>query len=264
MKSSGKMNNIASDELRFALLEYYNDSKNFADIHKKNNAIINQLKDEAFTDNIDLNSLIEGFVFKGEWSAQLDGLDLSFFKKDKNDITVKQFANRVSLMKGLLKVNHMNNDFLIGRSKRLKVLILDYLNGKQIDFTAQLSDVALAAIKDGDTATLDKIVTRKTINTCFKVENSYAICYTSLSIENNSFTSLQYLVEKGADIELACFDKTPLMYAVKYGHLNMTKYLLEKGADIYKISVEGKTALDYAIKYGHPEIEAYLKAYKKK
>ena len=54
------------------------------------------------------------------------------------------------------------------------------------------------------------------------------------------------------------------MYAVKYGHLEMAKYLLEKGADINKVSVEGKTALDYALKYRHPKIEAYLRTLLKK
>ncbi|MFY0602857.1 MAG: ankyrin repeat domain-containing protein [Flavobacteriaceae bacterium] len=262
MKSSGKINYIKSDALRFALLEYYNDSESFADTQKKNNTIINQLKDEAFTDNIDLNSLIEGFIFRGKWSAQLDPLDLSFFLKDKKDPAVKEFANRVSLMKGLLKVNHNGNDYLMERSKRLKVLILDYLKGAQIDFTTELPKGALTAIINGDITTLDKIVTTD-INTCFKIEESYPICYTSLSIENNSFASLQYFVEKGANIELACFDKTPLMYAVKYGHLKMVKYLLDNGADINKVSVEGKTALDYALKYKHPEIEAFLRTYKK-
>lgn len=263
MKSSGKINFIKSDALRFALLEYYNDSESFSNTHKNNNIIINQLKDEAFTDNIDLNSLIEGFIFKGKWSAQLDPLDLSFFLKKKNDPAVKQFANRVSLMKGLLKVNHTGNDYLMERSKRLKVLILDYINGTQIDFTTELPKGALTAIVEGDINALERIVTTD-INTCFKMDESYPISYVSLSIENNSFASLQYFVEKGANLELACFDKTPLMYAVKYGHIEMAKYLLEKGADIDKISVEGKTALDYAKKYNHPEIESYLKAYKKK
>tara|TARA_R110002073_G_scaffold108336_3_gene243421 strand:+ start:88595 stop:89773 length:1179 start_codon:yes stop_codon:yes gene_type:complete len=263
MKSSGKINNIESDELRFALLEYYNDSENFADVHNKNNTIINKLKDEAFTDNIDLNSLIEGFIFKGDWSAQLDGLDLSFFMKDKKDVAVKRFANRVSLMKGLLRVNHLNNDFLIGRSKKLKTLIIDYLNGKQIDHTTKLPKEVLTAIIEGDITALDKIVTEGSLNTCFDIEEQYAVNYLALSIENNSFTSLQYFVEKGADIELACFDKTSLMYAVKYGRFEMVKYLLAKGADINKVSVEGKTAFDYAIKYKHPEIETFLKAYGK-
>ncbi len=261
MKSSGKINFIKSDALRFALLEYYNDSESYSDIHKNNNAIINQLKDEAFTDNIDLNSLIEGFIFKGKWSAQLDPLDLSFFLKSKDDPAVKEFANRVSLMKGLLKVNHNGNDYLIERSKRLKALILDYIQGKQIDFNTELPEGVLNAITNSDIAALDKIITSD-LNTCFKVKKSHPISLLSLSIEHNSFTSLKYFVQKGANLELACFDKTPLMYAVKYGHLNMTKYLLEKGADINTVSVEGKTALDYAIRYSHPEIETFLKAYK--
>lgn len=263
LKSSGKINNIESDELRFALLEYYNDSENFSDVHNKNNTIINQLKDEAFTDNLDLNSLVEGYLFKGEWSAQLDPLDLSFFRKDKNDVAVKRFANRVSLMKGLLNVNHLNNDFLIGRSKKLKTLIIDYLNGKQIDHNTKLPKEALNAIIKGNITTLDKIISEDSLNTCFDIEEQYTINYLALSIENNSFASLQFFVEKGANIELACFDKTPLMYAVKYGHLKMVKYLLEKGADINKVSVEGKTALDYAIKYNHPEIEKFIRASKK-
>jgi len=262
MKSSGKINYINSDALRFALLEYYNDSETYAETHKKNNIIINQLKDEAFTDNLDLNSLIEGFIFKGNWSAQLDSLDLSFFFKNKNDVAVKQFANRVSLMKGLLKVNHTYNDYLLERSRKLKVLILDYLNGKEIDHTTKLPKETLTAIVEGNTTLLDQIVTAASINTCFNIEEQYAINYLALSIENNSFASLQFFVEKGANLELACFDKTPLMYAVKYGHLNMVKYLLEKGADINKVSVEGKTAFDYATKYNHPEIEAFLKSYK--
>ena len=264
MKSSGKINYIQSDALRFSLLEYYNNSKKFVDIHKNNNTIINQLKDEAFTDNIDLNSLIEGFLFRGEWSAQLDPLDLSFFSKDKNDINVKRFANRVSLMKGLLQVNHSGNDYLLERSRKLKTLIQSYLKGEQIDHTAKLPKEALTAITKEDISALDNIVTEDSVNTCFKIQGNYAISYLAISIENNAFASLQYLVEKGADLELACFDKTPLMYAVKYGHLEMAKYLLEKGADINKVSVEGKTALDYALKYRHPKIEAYLRTLLKK
>ncbi|MDT7830975.1 DUF6090 family protein [Flavobacteriaceae bacterium S356] len=262
MKSSGKINFIKSDALRFALLEYYNDSESFSDTHKNNNTIINQLKDEAFTDNIDLNSLIEGFIFKGNWSAQLDPLDLSFFSKSKNDPAVQKFANRVSLMKGLLKVNHTGNDYLMERSKRLIVLISDYIKGTQIDFTTELPEGVLTAIINGDTVALDNIVTSD-LNTCFKMRESYPISLVSLSIENNSFTSLKYFVQKGVNLELACFDKTPLMYAVKYGHLNMAEYLLEKGADMNTVSVEGKTALDYAIRYGHPKIQAFLKTYKK-
>jgi hypothetical protein len=261
MKSSGKINYINSDALRFALLEYYNTSQSFANTHKTNNVIINQFKDEAFTDNIDLNSLIEMFLFSGEWSAQLDNLDLSFFNKDKTDDSVKRFANRISMMKGVLKVNHSNNEHLIEKAKGLKTLITDYLNGKNIDFGNYLPEETLSAIIEGNTTTLDKVVTPEDISACFDIENSYPINLLSLSIENNSFSAVRYLVEKGADIELVCSDKTPLMYAVKYGRLNMVEYLLKQGADINIVSVEGKTALDYAVNYRHPKIEAFLKAY---
>lgn len=76
--------------------------------------------------------------------------------------------------------------------------------------------------------------------------------------------SVKFLVEKGADLELACYDKTPLMYAVKYGHLDIVQFLLNSGADINKVSVEEKTAMDYAINYDHPEIASSLQSYKKR
>ena len=49
------------------------------------------------------------------------------------------------------------------------------------------------------------------------------------------------------------------MYAVKYGAMDMTKYLIEQGADINVVSIKDKTALDYAIQYERDDIAAYLK-----
>ena len=262
MKFSGKINFIQSNSLRFSLLQYYNDSESVVLNQKKNNAIINNLKNEAFNNNLDLNSLIEAFVFKGELSAQLSPLDLSFFKKNKDDVEIKKFANRVSLMKGILRVSHLENNHLIEHANKLKSLILNYLSGKKIDFTTELSKEIKTAITIGNIKTLKTLVSKSSLNTCYKVSNSYPINLLAFSIEKNSFESLKFFVEKGANLELACYDKTPLMYAVKYGHITMVKYLLKKGADINKISVEGKTAMDYAVKYNHPEIESFLKTYK--
>ena len=262
MKSSGKINFVRSDVLRFALLEYYNLTNSIVASHKSNNAIINKLKDEAFTTNLDLNSLIESFIFKGEWSAPVDGLDLSFFQKDKDELEVKHFANRVSLMKGILEVKHNQNVHLLERAIRLKNLIINYQDGKQIDFNSQqFSKEELSAIANGNIAMLEELVTTENINICIDTEDLYEISFLSWSIQNGSMASVEYLVEKGADLELACFDKTPLMYAVKYGHMDIVEFLLESGADINKVSVEDKTALDYAVNYEHPEIEAYLRSY---
>ena len=68
-------------------------------------------------------------------------------------------------------------------------------------------------------------------------------------------------VEKGANIEGVCADKTPLMYAAKSGQLEMVKYLIEKGADP-NASYRGNKALNYAKQFNHPEIKKYLKEQK--
>ncbi|NNF34235.1 MAG: ankyrin repeat domain-containing protein [Saprospiraceae bacterium] len=262
MKSSGKINFVRSDVLRFALLEYYNESNKISTSHKNNNATINQLKDLAFITNLDINSLVESFIFKDSWSAPLDNLDLSFFQKDKDEDAVKHFANRVSMMKGILQVKHNQSLYLQERSIRLRNLIQDYLDGKQIDFNTQLlTEEGFSAIINGNENDLDLLINTENIDICIEIENARPISYLSLSIENNSMSTVKYLVEAGADLELACFDKTPLMYAVKYGHLDMVEYLLNAGADIDKVSIENKTAMDYAINYDHPEIADYLKSY---
>jgi len=67
-------------------------------------------------------------------------------------------------------------------------------------------------------------------------------------------------VNQGADLEGVCAKKTPLMYAVKYGELEMVKYLLNNGANINAVNQE-KTVLSYAIRYKYPEIEKYLKEF---
>ena len=254
-------NFVKSDALRFALLEYYNLSASCIDTHTNNNAQIQALKNEAFTTNLDLNSLIEGFIFKPPLSAQLDRLDLSFFEKNKNEEVVKHFANRVSLMKGLVKFNHGSSHFLNERAKKLKALIESYLAGKIIDY-AIIPEQVVGVILSDDPVALNRVIDQESLSKCYQLQENYPISYLSLSLENGALEAAKYFIDHGADLELACFDKTPLMYAAKYGHLELVKYLLDKGADIGTISVEGKTALDYSVNYKHPEIEQFLRAYK--
>lgn len=261
MKSSGKINFIQSDALRFAILEYYNLSSSVIQNHITNNNLISKLKDEAFTTNLDLNSIIDGFAFKDPYRAEIDPLDLSFFKKDKNDKDVKVFANRLSLMKGYVNVNYQRSGFLYERAKKLKELILSYLGGTDIDYAFMPKEI-VNAITNNDIDVLNSSLSDEALNTCYQLVKNYPISYLSLSIERGALESAKYLVKRGADLELTCFDKTPLMYASKHGHLEMVKVLLMAGADINVVSVEGKTALDYAINYKHPEVEGFLRSYK--
>jgi len=56
----------------------------------------------------------------------------------------------------------------------------------------------------------------------------------------------QYLVEKGADVEIANrHGHTCLMIACYKGHLAIVHYLLDKGADVKRKSLKGKTTCRY-------------------
>lgn len=70
---------------------------------------------------------------------------------------------------------------------------------------------------------------------------------------------LRYFTKKGADVNKVCIEKTTVMYAVKYGQLEMVKYLTEQGTTLNTQTSIERTALDYEKKYEQNEIEAYLK-----
>lgn len=260
LKSSGTLNFIQSDALRFSLLEYYNLCANNKTAQRNNNNQIDILKRETFNEYLDMNSLIEGFIFKDNFNAQIGKLDLSFFNRHNTDPAVKKFANKISVMKALVLDNHADNIFMSERSNRLSVLIKKYLRGESLDITKRIPNEILKAIAADNSSQLEKLLSQKYVQECFVVQKNYPISLLSYSIENNKLACAKVIIDKGADLELACFDKTPLMYTVKYGHLELSKYLVEKGANPNTISNEGYNAMRYAKFYKHPEIEAWLKS----
>jgi ankyrin repeat protein len=193
-------------------------------------------------------------------SSELDPLDLSFFNKDKSRIEVKNFANRISLIKTIVQANSKDNDVLLNNAKKLKLKILAYSSNRNMTVVKDISEETIAAIEEGNLETLNKNISNLNINNCYDFDfDGDPLNYLAIAIYYKSMPSLQFFVEKGADIENICENKTPLMFAVKYGQLEMVKYLLDEGAKLETISNEGKTVFDYAKKYGHPEIEKYLK-----
>ena len=113
-------------------------------------------------------------------------------------------------------------------------------------------------IKYGKTEKLEKLIAAERINECVGVVDSKKYNYLAISIKLKSMKSLQFFVEKGANIEGVCADKTPLMYAAKYGQLEMVKYLIENGANL-TATYKGRTAYYYARHFNHSEIRKYLK-----
>ncbi|NND16149.1 MAG: ankyrin repeat domain-containing protein [Eudoraea sp.] len=118
-------------------------------------------------------------------------------------------------------------------------------------------DVAWA-IKYGHTEYLDEWIPDEEINACLDVGSRKTYNYLAISIKLKSLKSLSYFVRRGADIEKVCEVKTPLMFAAKYGQLDMIQYLLEKGGDPGK-KIRGYSALYYARKFKHYEIYKWLR-----
>jgi len=248
---------ITEEKLRYGILKYYKLSNEITKRQKEsNNPYIRNLTAEAFTDNIDLNSLIEGFMFKEKWQAELSPLDLSFFSKDVNNAEVQSFSNRISMIKALVKSNHGRNKTLLYNAEKLKEHIINELKARNVEIRNTVPIKILDAIKKGDTKTLHKTLDKATLNDCFYMDFESGN-YLVHCITYKSLPALKFFVEQGANLENVCEKKTPLMYAVKYGQLEMVKYLVEQGADL-NAKNHGKTPLTYSKSYEHPEIEKYL------
>ena len=83
-----------------------------------------------------------------------------------------------------------------------------------------ISNELLKAIQEGDREFLNKSISPESLNDCFEIKNS-SYNYLTISIKMQQIQSLQFFVDKGANLEGICTEKTPLMYAVKYGQLPM-------------------------------------------
>lgn len=70
-----------------------------------------------------------------------------------------------------------------------------------------------------------------------------------------------YFVKHGAEVNALEeeYQSTPLGLAVKWGHVEMVKFLLEYGADPNKAGATWATPLKWAIKKGQTEIESILR-----
>lgn len=256
MKSSGNVNLITSDKLRFSILEYYNESENI--ISYQNGLalkLITEYKRLSYERYLDLNSMAE-LYFHDYWKAEIDPLDLSFFDSDPASEEVKEFANSISLIKVQVSEGHKDDMDLMERATELQKNINAYLNGGDVDVLPEMSNEILVAIETGNTEKLDVLISDETLNECFRIPYpSYT--YLIVAIRFDSFESAKYFIDRGVDLEAYCKNKNPLMYSIQYQRLDIFNYLLENGADP-KQTIEGKTALDFAIGYERKEMEQIL------
>ena len=126
--------------------------------------------------------------------------------------------------------------------------------------SGQISKSELRPIfKNDNLDALKKTLTSKNKDTCIDFKDtSYTLLV--LSIRMNALKCFDYLLKNKASLEKICSTKTPLMYAAKYGKLNMAKKLIKAGAKLNTESYNGRTAIDYAKKFEKREVYKYLKS----
>jgi ankyrin repeat protein len=131
-------------------------------------------------------------------------------------------------------------------------------------FTTATAQETLREIFENDNAPLlDAYLEKAEVNECIFILNSnYSLI--ALAIKFNATSVFKDLVfKRSADLDKACEDKTPLMYAAKYDRLDMVKTLLDKGANYKVKSKKNRTAYDYALKYEHKSIADLLNGFKR-
>ena len=150
-------------------------------------------------------------------------------------------------------------------NSRLKQLILITLFTTigSASYGQELTNEIAWSIKYDRIENLKDLITADRINECVGVGDSKRYNYLAISIKLKSMKSLRYFVKNGADIEGVCADKTPLMYAAKYGRLEMARYLLQKGADL-NATYKGQNALNLARQFHQRDITKYLLEQKRK
>lgn len=143
--------------------------------------------------------------------------------------------------------------------KTILVLLMLFIGA--IANAQEISEPIKRAIEADDSTALAKSVKAANykLDDCFSIEGtSYTLLAISIKMDKSSV--FNYLVTKKAAINKICKDKSPLMFAAKYGKIAMVKALIKAGADVKQMSDEHKTALDYAVRYKQPDIEQYLKS----
>ena len=133
-----------------------------------------------------------------------------------------------------------------------------------IGFSQSINEKLKQSIETDNTVELQKELKNQnyTLNECFQLkEKPYSLFAIAIKLEREKI--FNYLIKQKADVNKICEDKSPLMYAVKYGNLKFVKKLVEAGANINLVNEEGRTAIDYAKKYDQKEILEYLLSLKK-
>ncbi|HUS86956.1 MAG TPA: ankyrin repeat domain-containing protein [Bacteroidales bacterium] len=147
------------------------------------------------------------------------------------------------------------NRKMLGILRYLLPIILIALSAQAeacASITNSNDSLILASVKNGDISNLNDLFRLPIdLNREYGKEKRTLLAY---AIENGQVESVTFLIDKGADIEQPNENKTPLMYAARYGSTMITEILLREGANINFINGDRNTAFHYAAKYNNLEV----------
>jgi len=137
----------------------------------------------------------------------------------------------------------------IRKSCLLIILILFCCSSYSNPSVPDNDSIILAAIRYGNTEMLAELLrNEKELDRRYGKEERTLLPY---SIENNQLSVTGYLLDIGFDVEKKDENKTPLMFAAKYGRASIARVLIDHGAEINAINSSRNTAFHYAAKYNN-------------
>lgn len=128
------------------------------------------------------------------------------------------------------------------------LLLICYSSYSNLD-ESRNDSIILAAVRNGNTEILAELLSNeKELDRRYGEEARTLLSY---SIESNQLLVAEYLLDLGFDVEKKDDDKTPLMFAAKYGMDSVVRSLIDHGAEINAINISRNTAFHYAAKYNN-------------
>jgi uncharacterized protein len=162
--------------------------------------------------------------------------------------------------------NFKKTSSIIKKEKNMKTILILLISCLSIHGYAQeIPENAKNAFENDNATLLLEEIQKNTIeiNGCYTIkEKNYSLFAIAIKLDTpNIFNAL---ITNKANVNIICEDKSPLMYAAKYGKLNYCQKLVAAGCDVSLINNDKKSALDYAEQYQQIEIITYLKTFTNK
>jgi len=112
--------------------------------------------------------------------------------------------------------------------------------------------IILASVKNGDKELLVELLrNEENLDREYGEEERTLLSY---SIENNQLIVAEHLLDIGFDAEKKDENKTPLMFAAKFGRDSIARALIDHGSEVNAINSARNTAFHYAAKYNKLEM----------